>query len=120
MTRRTRIPAMLSQDAVFAARCRGGQAVLELACGTGRAAIPLAQAGHRVVGLDYDAKMLQIARRKRDFVGLADRNLSLVKANVVKFDLRKNSIGWFCCSILFWGLRNWTSRTQFWKTWPGT
>lgn len=28
--------------------------ILDLATGTGRSAIPLAQAGHRVVGVDYD------------------------------------------------------------------
>ena len=30
--------------------------------GTARAAIPIAQAGHRVVGIDYDQAMLNIAR----------------------------------------------------------
>ena len=49
------------------------QTVLELAVGTGRAAIPIAQAGHRVVGVDYAADMLAIARRKRDAVGLTER-----------------------------------------------
>jgi SAM-dependent methyltransferase len=40
------------------------QSVLELACGTGRVAIPLARAGHRVVGIDYDERVLEIARKK--------------------------------------------------------
>jgi ubiquinone/menaquinone biosynthesis C-methylase UbiE len=38
--------------------------VLELGCGTGRIAIPIAKAGVEVVGLDSSAKMLQVARRK--------------------------------------------------------
>src|SRR5687768_18387665 len=42
------------------------QSVLELAAGTGRAAIPIAQAGHAVVATDYAPEMLDIARRKRD------------------------------------------------------
>jgi ubiquinone/menaquinone biosynthesis C-methylase UbiE len=63
------------------------QAVLEIAAGTGRAAIPIAQAGHRVVGVDYDAHMLAIARRKRDSVGLGDRQLSLVHADALTLDL---------------------------------
>ncbi len=63
------------------------QHVLELAAGTGRAAIPIAQAGHRVVGVDYASDMLALARRKRDAVGLSERELSLVHADVLKLDL---------------------------------
>src|SRR3954451_711149 len=48
------------------------QSILELAAGTGRAAIPLAQAGHRVVAVDYADDMLAIARRKRDAVGVTE------------------------------------------------
>jgi SAM-dependent methyltransferase len=40
------------------------QSVLELAAGTGRVAIPLARAGHQVVGIDYDERVLEIARGK--------------------------------------------------------
>lgn len=43
---------------------RYGGPVLELACGTGRLAIPLAEDGHRVVGLDFSAAMLREAERK--------------------------------------------------------
>ncbi|HSF80738.1 MAG TPA: class I SAM-dependent methyltransferase [Anaerolineales bacterium] len=38
--------------------------LLEVACGTGRVALHLAQAGLRVVGIDRSLEMLQIARRK--------------------------------------------------------
>jgi SAM-dependent methyltransferase len=41
-----------------------GGPVLELACGTGRALLPLAQAGCECVGLDLSPHMLRIARRK--------------------------------------------------------
>jgi ubiquinone/menaquinone biosynthesis C-methylase UbiE len=61
--------------------------VLMLACGTGRGAIPVAQAGHRVVGVDIDERMLAIAERKRDFVGLSDRQLSFEKQDLLKLDL---------------------------------
>jgi ubiquinone/menaquinone biosynthesis C-methylase UbiE len=74
------------------------QRVLELAVGTARAAIPLAQAGHTVVGVDYDAVMLEIARRKRDVVGLKDRQLSLVRGDILKLNLRQR-FDWVC--ILF-------------------
>ncbi len=63
------------------------QRILEIAVGTGRVAIPLAQAGHRVVGIDYAREMLEIARRKRDAVGLRERELELIEANVLDFDL---------------------------------
>jgi ubiquinone/menaquinone biosynthesis C-methylase UbiE len=45
-----------------ARRTRGS--ILELACGTGRIAIPLARAGFEVTGLDRAPGMLAVARRK--------------------------------------------------------
>ena len=41
-----------------------GAPVLDLACGTGRMSIPIAQRGLRVVGVDVAAPMLDHARRK--------------------------------------------------------
>ena len=71
------------------------QSVLEIAVGTGRAAIPLAQAGHRVVGVDYAKDMLAIAARKRDAVGLTDRRLRLVHADALELDLGER-FDWVC------------------------
>jgi SAM-dependent methyltransferase len=65
------------------------QDILELATGTARAAIPIAQAGHRVVGVDYVEDMLNIARSKRDSVGLTEIQLKLVRQDVLKLDLRR-------------------------------
>lgn len=61
--------------------------VLDVACGTGRASIPIAQAGHRVVGIDYDAAMLDLAIFKRDSVGLTAKQLDFVRQNALKIDL---------------------------------
>src|SRR5688572_17025686 len=82
---------MLRQDVPFLLRHlpKKPQSILELATGTARAAIPLAQAGHRVVGVDYAKDMLAIARRKRDSVGLTDRELRLVHGDVSRLDLRQ-------------------------------
>ena len=68
--------------------------VLELCVGTARAAIPIAQAGHRVVGVDYDADLLAIATRKRDAAGLTDR-LDLHQADALAFDTDRR-FDWAC------------------------
>lgn len=43
---------------------RYGEPVLELACGTGRLTIPLAEAGIQIAGLDLSPEMLGLARAK--------------------------------------------------------
>lgn len=49
---------------VVAWAAQAGGAVLELGCGSGRLLLPLAQAGHTVVGLDNSAAMLALAQAK--------------------------------------------------------
>jgi ubiquinone/menaquinone biosynthesis C-methylase UbiE len=61
-----------------------GEAVLELACGTGRVTIPIAQAGVEVVGLDNAPAMLDIARRKAATAGV---NVRWVTADMRTFHL---------------------------------
>ena len=63
------------------------QDVLELACGTGRVAVPLAEAGHRVVAVDYAADMLRIARAKRDALGVTQRSLQLLHRDILRLSL---------------------------------
>jgi ubiquinone/menaquinone biosynthesis C-methylase UbiE len=57
--------------------------VLELACGTGRVAIRLAQAGAEVVGLDLSGDMLAVAREKSREVG----RVGWVEGDMRSFDL---------------------------------
>ena len=80
---------MLAEDVpFFLSRCgKKPLSILELAVGTGRAAIPLAEAGHRVVGVDYAPEMLAIARRKRDAVGLTGDDLELERQDLLKLNL---------------------------------
>jgi SAM-dependent methyltransferase len=48
----------------------GGERVLDVACGTGNASIPAAQAGAEVVGLDITPEMFSAARRRADEAGV--------------------------------------------------
>jgi SAM-dependent methyltransferase len=62
--------------------------VLELGCGTGRVAIPLAEAGHQVVGLDRSRPMLDLAqRRRRSLPPDVRRRLRFVEADMTDFRL---------------------------------
>ena len=63
---------------------RGGGAVLELACGTGRFAIPLAEAGFDVAGIDLAEPMLAVARRKAAAAGVT---VEWALADMTAFDL---------------------------------
>ena len=53
-----------------AAEVRSGETVLDVACGTGNAAIPAAQAGGQVTGLDLTPELLDVARRRADEAGV--------------------------------------------------
>jgi ubiquinone/menaquinone biosynthesis C-methylase UbiE len=88
---------MLQRDVPFFLRQlpKRRQSVLELCVGTARAAIPIAQAGHRVVGVDYADDLLAIAEQKRKSVGLTSRQLDLRKADVRKLKLGKK-FDWIC------------------------
>ena len=102
---------MLAQDVPFflGQLPRRKQSILELAVGTGRAAIPLAQAGHRVVGIDYDAQMIRLAIAKRDSVGLTDKQLRLLRMDALRMNLREK-FDWIC--IFFNTLPNFTTIDQ--------
>jgi SAM-dependent methyltransferase len=61
---------------------RADAPILELAAGTGRLAIPLAEAGHRVTAVDLDPAMLDRARRRARGTAGEDR-LTFVEADLV-------------------------------------
>jgi len=60
--------------------------VVELGAGTGRIAIPCAQAGARVWGIDSEPSMLEIAGRNAEEAGVTDR-LTLVEGDMRDFDV---------------------------------
>jgi SAM-dependent methyltransferase len=60
--------------------------ILELGCGTGRLLLPLAQAGHRLSGLDLSPVALEAAQTKLKAARLGKR-VSLHQADMRQFDL---------------------------------
>jgi SAM-dependent methyltransferase len=75
-------------DLYLALAARGGLRVLELGCGTGRLAIPIAQAGKEVLGVDHDPHMLARARTAwARTSGPLGGTLELVEADLLTFQV---------------------------------
>jgi SAM-dependent methyltransferase len=77
---------------------RADGAVLELAVGSGRLAVPLAVAGHRVTGIDRDPAMLGRARERAAEHGLPGERLELVEADLL--DTRLPDAGEYAFAFL--------------------
>jgi SAM-dependent methyltransferase len=77
------------RDVAFWQRLAAAQdgPVLELGCGTGRIALPVAKAGARVVGIDRSAPMLERARKRLSRARLAHRAL-LVRGDIRRLPFR--------------------------------
>lgn len=71
-------------DLYLALAARSAGPIVELAVGSGRIAVPLAEAGHAVTGIDLDPAMLARARARADAAGpeVAAR-LELVRADLL-------------------------------------
>jgi ubiquinone/menaquinone biosynthesis C-methylase UbiE len=65
-------------------RALGAARILDLGCGTGRYALPLARSGLRVVGADRSAEMLEVLQRKR-----ADERLAIVRCDAEALPFRR-------------------------------
>lgn len=63
------------------------QPILELGCGTGRVAIPLACAGLKVVGIDISAKMIDEAKKKLSNMGKIAGNIRFERQDMRDFQL---------------------------------
>lgn len=68
---------------------RKSQRLLSMACGNGRTAFPLADAGHQVTGVDYDRSMLDHALAKRDALGMSARHARFIEADLRTMRLRE-------------------------------
>jgi SAM-dependent methyltransferase len=73
-------PGDLDLYLALAARTEGP--VLELAVGSGRVAVPLAEAGFEVIGVDNDPHMLHRAHARA-----GDQHLELIESDLVEVDL---------------------------------
>lgn len=68
-----------------------GNPVLELACGTGRVAIPLAKQGVDVYGLDFSESMLAVLKKKRrQLKEPVQRRLHIYRMNMTHFRLQQS------------------------------
>ncbi len=67
---------------------RGGD-ILEVGCGTGRIALPMALSGLQVVGIDNSEPMLEICRDKMDLLGPISGALRLANRDMRDFSLRR-------------------------------
>jgi SAM-dependent methyltransferase len=70
-------------DLYLALADRADGPIVELAAGSGRLAVPLAAAGHRVTAIDNDRAMLARARRRATATGVPDGRLELVEADLL-------------------------------------
>ena len=74
--------------AFWAAMAPADGAILELACGTGRVLLPLARAGHEIVGLDLSAQMVERCRAHlADEPAAVRERVRLVQADMTSFEL---------------------------------
>ncbi len=80
-----------------AAEVREGDTVLDVACGTGNATIPAAQAGGRVTGLDLTPELLAVARQRADQAGveveLQEGDAEQLPFDDASFDVALSSFG---------------------------
>lgn len=74
----------------YVAQAKGtGGKTLEIGCGTGRIAIPMAMTGVDVLGMDISEPMLAECRRKLELVQPVEGRLRLVCADMRDFSLRE-------------------------------
>jgi SAM-dependent methyltransferase len=75
-------PLLQFDQAFVLKHCSPGR-LLDLGCGTGRLAVPLAQRGYRVVAVDLAEEMLRVLGTK---AAQAGATVDRVKANIVEMD----------------------------------
>ena len=85
-------------DLYLALADRAEGPILELAAGTGRVAIPLAEAGHRVTAVDLDPAMLARAKARAGSASIGDDRITYVEADMTS--VRLEAAGTFALGIV--------------------
>lgn len=81
---------------------RFGSPILELACGTGRITLMLAQAGYEITGIEISPEMLDIAQEKlRQLPEDVQSRVSLIPGDITNFQLEKR----FAMVIIPWSFK---------------
>src|SRR5688500_593043 len=75
--------------------------ILELGVSSGRVAIPLAQAGYDVVGIDNPPAMLEQARLRLESEGAGEGSLELVRGEMTEFGFERQFGMVFCAANTF-------------------
>src|SRR5690349_19208530 len=92
------------------ANARPGTVALDLCCGTGDLALGLGAQGARVIGLDFTARMLEVARRRENEArgagcapGIGPAAVDFVQGDALRLPFRDGS---FDVVTIAYGLRN--------------
>ena len=83
-------PASGAAVSFLEARCPEGGAALDIACGTGSHALALARRSRRVVGVDLDRSMIELAVRKA-----GARDVAFLIGDMTKLDSCPEALGPF-------------------------
>lgn len=94
----------------FAAEISKGRslAIIEPGIGTGRISLPLAAAGHRVVGIDISRPMLEVCARKAATLRVEDR-LTLIKGDATAIPFQDDTFDVGIFASLLYLVADWES-----------